>query len=69
MKCVLCKDSIDTEHPLSVYERNPKTFRLAWMHYFCLEVEVEIAAKEPSRSKRDGHLYDSRLDEMVTRFG
>lgn len=35
MKCALCKDKLDTEHPDSVYCLNPETFRKAWMHYNC----------------------------------
>jgi hypothetical protein len=64
MKCVLCREQIDIEHPETVYDRNPSTFRMAWMHRFCFQVALEdLKHEKPSKN-----VYQSRLDEYLTRF-
>ena len=35
MKCRICFDKLDPEHPSSIYGLNPITFRKGWMHYDC----------------------------------
>jgi hypothetical protein len=63
-RCVVCGELMDSESPLSVYKRNPMTFRYAWMHYFCMGLMLEEAQTTPSKSME----YKNRLDEYFTRF-
>ncbi len=64
MKCALCRDYLDEEHPSSIYSRNPKTFRLAWMHPYCYQASLENLKELPARSID----FDSRYDEYISRF-
>lgn len=63
-KCVLCGDTLDTEHPQSILDINPETFRRGWMHNDCLEVALDTAKEQAPSSVE----YQNRFDEYVTRF-
>lgn len=63
MKCTICREKLDTEHPESIYGKNPKTFRDAWMHSYCYKIALEDL-KDLSSSKN----YDNKYDEYITRF-
>ncbi len=63
-KCAICEELMDSEHPDSIYIRNPKTFRLAWLHRFCFDqVFGDLIHHESSKS-----IYLNRQDEYLTRF-
>ena len=65
MKCVLCKENLDTESPYVVYRQNPETFRKAWMHNFCFDHAYDwLRNEDPSNEL----LYKDRQDEYITRF-
>lgn len=51
MRCKLCNDAMDTDHPLSIYARNPATGRRAWMHFSCFREAVESLIGAPAASK------------------
>jgi hypothetical protein len=63
-RCALCKDGLDTEHPLSVYGINPETFRKAWMHFDCYHVACETALETPSTNP----IYENRFDELTSKY-
>ena len=60
-KCVLCDDELDTDHPLSVYGRNPETFRKGWMHLYCFNEAFEQLQYERACS----NAYMNRQDEYL----
>ena len=64
MKCKICKDKLDTEHPDSICGKSPKTFRDAWMHSYCYKIALEDLKDLPS-SKTE---YINKYDEYITRF-
>ncbi len=64
MKCVLCKDLLDQEHPSAIYGRNPETFRQAWMHLYCFDVALETLKEKGSKNTD----FDSQFDEYISRF-
>lgn len=59
--CAICGDPLDREHPLSVYGRNPLTFRKAWMDYLCFEMALE----ELKCQRTGSNQYMNRLDEYL----
>jgi hypothetical protein len=64
-RCALCKQRMNVDAQSDViYGRNPKTFRLAWMHYICAAWELETLNSQPSRSPH----YENRYDEYLHRF-
>lgn len=60
MICRLCRQELDTEHPDSVHGVNPKTFRMAWMHWDCFMDEYQQTEYEKPKNETD---YMSRQDE------
>jgi hypothetical protein len=64
MTCAICGDPLDTEHPESIYQHNPLTFREAWMHRRCIENAFEEISMQPASSPE----YEDRLDEYNVRF-
>jgi len=54
MKCKICHDKLDPEHPDSIRGLSPLTFREAWMHYNC----YKDAYQELSEDKKDR--YDQK---------
>jgi hypothetical protein len=63
--CALCNLSLDPESPLSCYQRNPETFREAWMHIDCATMAFEELKGQPASNA----IFDDRQDEYLTRFG
>jgi hypothetical protein len=63
-RCALCNQSLDRESPFSIYGRNPRTFRYAWMHDFCAVNAFEALRGQPSKRAE----YDNRQDEYIQRF-
>jgi hypothetical protein len=63
-ECALCGDDLDTEHPLSIYGRNPQTYRKAWMHFYCFQSAFEQLQYE--RASSDDCM--NRLDEYLTHW-
>lgn len=63
-QCAICKEKLDPEHPLSVRQHNPLTFRIAWMHLWCLRSAFEDISIQPASSDE----YDDRLDEYNMKF-
>jgi len=59
----LCSDTIDTEHPDSIYDINPKTMRRAWMHTFCFVVAEEELQDTPSSNINYKNKYDEYLSK------
>ncbi len=64
MRCALCREQLDPEHPETTYDRNPQTFRKAWMHNFCFSIALEDLKHE----KPSTNVYQSKLDEYLTKF-
>ncbi len=64
MKCAICKDKLDEEHPNSTYGVNPESFRKAWMHLRCFINAFDILRNTPSKC----YDFDNRLDEYITKF-
>jgi len=64
-RCVLCKKmmNIDAE-PEATHQRNPETFRLAWLHWQCFR----FAYEEMEDSKNFNPVYSSRTEEYEWRF-
>jgi hypothetical protein len=65
MRCALCGDITDTESPFmtgGVYERNPETFRHAWMDGYCLQEAIEQTKTQPAK---DAANFSSRYDEYI----
>lgn len=65
VRCAVCGESLDPEHPDSIHQRNPLTFRVAWMHYFCAEMAFEQIDGQTASSP----MYKDRLDEYNCKFG
>lgn len=65
VKCVICEQHLDTESPYVNHARNPETFRVAWMHYFCFEHTYQELKNQPASKP----IYTDRQDEFDTRFG
>jgi hypothetical protein len=63
-QCCLCHDEVDPEHPLSVYGRNPETFRKGWMHWYCFNNAFEELKHQPASSPD----CMNRLDEYLTHW-
>lgn len=63
VKCILCKDFIDPEHPASLYGINPKTFRWGWMESFCFDVACEETMDIPSKKTQYLNRYEEYLIE------
>lgn len=65
VRCVLCGDYLDPEHPFDAgYAPNPFTFRDAWMHSFCFENAFQDIAELPASKT----IYNNRQDEYLTKF-
>lgn len=67
MICKLCNQSLDTEHPDSVYGVNPETFRKAWMHWFCFLSSYESLEGQEST---DINFFDrqDQYDEFAQKY-
>lgn len=63
VKCTLCKDFIDPEHPQVLYGINPMTFRWGWMDLFCYIVACEEAMDTPSKKNQYSNRYEEYLME------
>jgi len=64
MKCAICGDEVDTENPFmtgGVYGKNPITWRMAWMHGYCLENAIDDTKTQPAKSIQ----FENRHDEYV----
>lgn len=64
MKCALCGDTIDLEHPLSLYGLNPETFRMAWMDQYCYDQAFEALVEFEASSQE----FLNRQDEYLERI-
>lgn len=63
LKCALCKDKIDLEHPDTIYDKNPKTNRNAYMHTYCYKIAIEELKDTPSKSTH----YENKVDEYYSK--
>jgi hypothetical protein len=64
MKCAICGDIMIIDHPDNIYDRNPETFRFAWMHFLCYRETFEQLKHEPTQNP----IYNNKQDEFLTRF-
>jgi hypothetical protein len=64
VRCAICKSRMSSEHPNTVRQHNPLTFRMAWMHLRCCIGGFEEIAGMPAKGKT----YKDRLEEYEKRF-
>jgi hypothetical protein len=64
MKCTLCGETIDPEHPLTVRGVNPETNRKGWMHGYCFVQALDELRSMPS----DSPAFVNRWDEYETKY-
>jgi hypothetical protein len=55
---------MEIDHPNNIYDRNPETFRKAWMHFDCYQEALEQSKQETSNNP----IYKSKFDELMTKF-
>jgi hypothetical protein len=63
-RCVICGDGLFSEHPNTIRQPNPLTFRMAWMHLRCCMDAFEQIADVPAKNPE----YQDRLEEYNMKF-
>ncbi len=60
VKCRICGYTMDSENPFVFRDRNPLTFRIAWMHADCFNNACEQMMEIPASNDA----FENRYEEF-----